>query len=391
MKTDNPDSTHHICLISAHLPANLIPVLSERPACVHLVVSDDMKAMGQRFRKLLADHAIVCELHEGVPGTGLTELREYAENLVLQLTDQAPEARLVLNATGGTKLMALAFVEAFRQTDAEIVYTDTGRDRLESLTDRQQPVRELAHVLTVPVYLAAYGLTLRSAASDDDEWRAGAERRKALSKWLGQHAAELGDFLGVLNHRAQLALTGNGKTLASPEQRLDGLPHGRWREALGQFAEAGLLAWSGAERIVFPDADAARYCGGHWLEEYVWHLAGDERPDDVRAGVVGTWEGDRHQPSRNEFDLLAVHANRMLVIECKTVRFGRDLDSDTDLLYKLDSLGRNAGGLFGKVMLVSARSLSQTARERARTNHVSVIEAAGLKHLRQSIRDWMGR
>ncbi len=42
-------------------------------------------------------------------------------------------------------------------------------------------------------------------------------------------------------------------------------------------------------------------------------------------------------------------------------------------------------------MLVSARSLSQTARERARTNHVSVIEASDLKHLRQSIRDWMGR
>lgn len=384
--------TRHICLISAHLPANLIPVLSDRPERVHLVVSDDMKDMGERFRRLLADHAIACEVHEGVPVTGLTELHHYAEDLALALTEQAPETRLVLNATGGTKLMALAFVEAFRGLAADIVYTDTGRDRLESLTDKDRPVRSLAHVLDVPVYLAAYGLTLRSAASDDDRWRDDAERRKALSKWLGQRASELGDFLGALNRLAQLALSANGQELTAAEQYFNDVPRGRWREALGRFAGARLLGWpDAAGHIVFPDAGAARYCGGHWLEEYVWHVVHDEGPDDVRAGVVGTWEGDRRQPSRNEFDLLAVHANRMLVIECKTARFGRDLDSDASLLYKLDSLGRNAGGLFGKIMLVSARSLSQSARERAHTNHIGVIEAAGLKHLRQSVREWMGR
>ena len=149
-----------------------------------------------------------------------------------------------------------------------------------------------------------------------------------------------------------------------------------------------LVEWHDAD-IRFLSADAANYLGGLWLEEYVWHVVRNTKPDDVKIGVVGTWGGNKRAPARNEFDLLAVHNNRMLVVECKTSQFGEYEAKDADILTKLESLGRNAGGLFGRTLLVSARPLSEEARSRAASNHIAVIEAHRLGDLRSFVLDWM--
>jgi hypothetical protein len=101
--------------------------------------------------------------------------------------------------------------------------------------------------------------------------------------------------------------------------------------------------------------------------------------------VRGRWEGG----AENEFDVLAVHGNRMLFVECKTLRLGADEARDAELLYKLDSLGRLARGLFGVTWLVSAREPTAAMTERAREQRIRIIEAAQLPRLRQHVLDWM--
>lgn len=45
----------------------------------------------------------------------------------------------------------------------------------------------------------------------------------------------------------------------------------------------------------------------------------------MRCSVKGTWWGTaKRDAPRNEFDLLVVARNRMLVVECKTLRLGQD-------------------------------------------------------------------
>lgn len=382
----------HLCLISDNLPANLIPVLMDRPAQVYLLASGEMsrKGLTRRFQELLQKRGIAARVRENVPTAGLRELLDYARRFAGELTAAHADRAVVLNATGGNKLMALAFVEVFRERpNVEIIYTDTQHRVVESLTKQDHPTRPMPGVLDVPTYLAAHGLAWRSALSADPVWRSRAEARKPLSQWLAHHADGLEGFLGALNALARAALDKRGETLTAPAQHFQRPPRGYWRRAIERIAAANLIAWAGGAEIRFRDAEAARYLNGFWLEEYAWRIVRDENPDDVQAGVEGTWEGNRADPSRNEFDLLTVHGNRMLVAECKTARFGREERRDQDILYKLDSLGRTTGGLFGRRLLLSARPLPHSTLNRARSQGIEVIQGADLGKLGDYVRAWM--
>lgn len=385
-------SAVHVCLVSDNLLPNLIPILMDRPQRVCLIASEDMirKGLAQRFQALLNDHGIASTLYENAPATGLAALVGYAAGVAEELRSAHPGQAIVLNATGGTKLMALAFVEAFRTlAGVDIIYTNTSQRVVESLTNRAHVTRPMPGVLDVPTYLASYGLSWRRAASADPAWRAQAAQRRELSRWLAHQAGELQGFLGALNALARQALDEQGQVLVQAAQRFGSAPRGRWRRALERIAAAGLLDWRGGAAIRFRHAEAARYLHGLWLEEYAWQAVSDEAPHDVQAGVEGAWEGDRRNPSRNEFDLLVVHADRMLVVECKTGRFGRDAGRDQDILYKLDSLGRSTGGLFGRRLLLSARSLPEHVVVRAKSHGIEVLDADRLADLRDFVRRWM--
>ena len=242
-------------------------------------------------------------------------------------------------------------------------------------------------MLDVPLYLAAQGMTLRSSLSDDSGWRRRAGESKALTKYLGKKAGQLGDFIGQLNYLCNLALNENGVILQEPQQRFKTKPRGMWLDAVQKIAAAGIAHWDGELALEFPDAGSARYLGGGWLEEFAWHQAVDLHPDDVRMSAEGTWEGTTK--GRNELDVVMVHNNRLLLIECKTLKIGRDSHSDDEMLYKLDSVGDDVKGLFGEVILLTARAPSVAVRERARHHNIQLVGADRFASFQKDLSQWM--
>lgn len=349
-----------VAMVSEQTLANLIPALHERPDRVLLVTSAEMARRGldTRQSQLLRQHRIDAEIVPDAPDADLARIHEFALELLGRIKDRYPEAAIVLNATGGNKLMMLGLVEVFRG-DARVVYADTQHRRIETLpapraaaeSERARPMRD---VLDVPAYLRAQGFAYAGARSEDKhELATVVNQRKAAAKHLGGKAARLGSFVSALNALAAGALDPKGEGLRAPRQRFNRVSSDEWRDALAVLNRCAVLKWSGAEDIEFADADGARFCGGGWLEEYVWHIVRDAKPFDARWSVRGAWEGGR--AAENEFDILAVHGNQLLFIECKTLRHGAEQTKDADILYKLDSLGRNARGLFGASWLVAAR------------------------------------
>ena len=377
----------HICLVSAQLLANYIPIRMERPDQVHLVSSSDMQhnGMTERFQRMLQAQQIETVIHRDMPDSFLAAIHEYALELQERIKASVPDAHITLNITGGNKLMMLGMLEIFRPDVQRIIYTDTANNVIECLHDNTN--EPLAAVLGIPEYLLAYGATYRKAASDDQAWQIRIGQRKAASKYLATHAQALAGLIGALNLRANQALSDDGKTLVTPLQQLNDHPGGQWREALRILADSGVFQWDGSKLITFNDAETARYVGGIWLEEYVYHIARDAQPDDVRNSVEITW--DNSKKTRNELDVLLTHNNRMLVIECKTLRLGRDSQKDTDILYKIDSLGTDLHGLFGKTWLISAREPTPEMLDRANDRGIRILSPTHLKGLRQAILEWM--
>ncbi len=382
----------HICLVSDQLLPNLIPILMDRPAKVYLVSSDVMNAKekDKDLRRILRQQDIEVEMRRQVPSAGIEEIRKFARRLCGQILTKHRGVAVVLNATGGTKLLSMGFVEAFRREfeghPLRIIYTDTAHQVIESLVPTDQAVEHMRGVLDIPMYLEAQGMRLKDSACGDARWQDVALDRKQLTDYLVSNCEQLSELLGTMNglvHGTRgcpgIFLPG-GETLGDAKRRFKSRPGGMWRPALGKMASSGLIRWDGDKEIEFLSEHAARYLSGGWLEEYAWCCAKEVGFQDTRSSARCQWmrfSGD--DAPENEFDLLAVHNNRLLLAECKTGTFvGGDQQS---VVSKLESLGRNTGGLFGTSLMLSARTLPQNMRQRLKSLGIGFLEGGNLKDL----------
>lgn len=377
----------HICIVSAQLLANYIPIKMECPDYVHIISSSKMQADGltTRFKRMLDSQNIPYTVHENMPDFSMNEIHEYAVNLYEEIKNKTPSAQLTLNITGGNKLMMLGLLEMLKDDVHQIIYTDTSHDLIEFVHNRTY--KKLTSVLDVPQYLSAYGANYKKAVSADEQWLQAIKKRKKATKYLAENALELDSFISALNALVKNALSDDGKSLDDPTQIFNSSPKGKWREALKILVDSHILTWNQDKTINFLSVETARYAGGIWLEEYVYHIASDAKPDDVRSSVEITWDSSKN--TKNELDLLVVHNNRMLVIECKTLNFGKSSEKNSDVLYKIDSLGSNLTGLFGEKWLVTAREPTEDMKNRAKSQKVNIISPSELKRLREKITNWM--
>lgn len=393
----------HVCIVSDQLIPNLIPVLMEQPDQVWLLLSGVMqrKGLGRRFERLLQQKGFQVMLREGVPDAALATIREYSLEIATDLEEEGFD-RILLNATGGNKLLTLAFVDTFQsaldETVLRILYTDTRHNKLELLFPPKQNPVEMKSVLDVPLYLAAQGAKVRKVDSDQEFWSDQVRERRSVTYALAgllkrrQDAALLG-AINALSARSRETNARHQEKLVKPLQSFDEqkrIPSGRWAEMLRQFEAAGLVEWDGAYQLTFLTLDAARYLGGGWLEEYCWLVAQQSGFDDLRLGVEITWEegASRQEKARNEFDLLAIHNNRMLVVECKTANLFRDGAKDQDVVNRIESLGRSAGGLFGSSLLLSARELKKETCNRCATQSIHYLAEVELLDLDKNLMQW---
>lgn len=377
-----------VCLVSAQLLPNLIPVFMLKPSAVHLVVTDGMQTQAVRLQRILRLHDIHVTVHRNAPSAGMASIRAFAEELAVRLEGQCP---VLLNLTGGTKLMALAFVQVLPELlpGTEVLYTDTEHQVLESIVGSEPMTRPTEDVIDLDTYLMANGLRRRSSLCQDASWCERARQLKPLSKYLAAQSSGIGPFIGALNSAAEKALGREHEPIRALQ------PLKAWGAAapvLREIArpEYGLLEIVSEDTVKFCDEPASRYLGGLWMEHYAWWTLRDTGAAHCEAGVEVEWsDGVAGQRAPNELDVVAVHRNRMLLVECKTARFGNNVAKDQEILNRLESLGRNAGGLFGKAILMSAREIAPEMRSRAAAYRLPWFDCTNLRDFRKFAKDWV--
>lgn len=396
----------HVVLVSDQVLQNLIPILMERPDRVYLVLSAVMASRGaeRSLESQLRAGAVEIVRCTNCPDSGFHAIQAFANQVAKTVRNDCADAEIVLNSTGGNKLMSLAFLVAFRGIASRILYTDTAHRRIEllpsaaSVADSAGPdPMPMTNVLDVPAYLRAQGFQYRRSATDHPEWREAAAARKAACEFLGKRIAspQAQSFVGNMNRLAGQALEqlpgSHEERLAAPVQSFSRPPILLWKNAMTALREAGVVSWDpdsrAPEYFRFNDVGAARFIRGGWLEEYAFHVLRDAGVYDVRLGVEGVWDSD--PTMANEFDVLACHMNQLLFIECKTLRY-HEGHNDNEVAYKLDSLGEDARGLFGSTWLLSAREPTETLTARARRARIRLVTPSEIQNLRELVKDWGG-
>lgn len=363
----------HFCLVSKQpLPA-LIPLFidKQRPAAVVLFISSDMKVAARRLSAVISSLGCrVDEVHDVSP----YEIEAIREAVIQKLIEY-DGAAVALNATGGTKVMALGAYDVFRQLDRPVFYVDTDNGRLINLHPR--PATDpLPPVINVKTYLRSYGyqVAAESSPSIRPDYR-------PLTEHLVRHVGRLAHAIGTLNYYAFQAEESCRVALADPlKPDLCAL--------LGMLEEKGLLS-HGEHEIVFRDEEARAFVNGGWLEDHVAAVALELKREglvhDLRKNLVVESAGG----IRNELDLAFTAHNKLHLVECKTKNFAR-LNRADDVAYKLDTLTDLMGGTFGKAMLVTYRRLNHHDLKRCAESGIQVVEGGRIGHLKQVLRDWIG-
>lgn len=374
----------HVCIATGQNLANLIPAIQLQASEVAILETPEMRASAENLKAALKSRGIAAKR---LPFDDSTP--EAIVNSAQQVALELGEQPLVFNASGGHKLMTLALTDELRDLAGDnlhLLYCETRHDRLDWL--KPTPAMEdMTDVLKLEDVLFAQGYRIQTRGDRDVQWMADADSRASLTRTLGDGADKLARFFGTLNSLADKALN-EPEGPFRPRQEFTYTPGGNNADLLRDAQKLGLLAWDNDTEIVFAHADAARYFRGGWLEEYVWLKLRGLKPAEAAINLKIETVGAK---TDNELDAAIVHRNRLLIVECKTKRFGRDAGKDSDHIYKLAQLARQVGGLMGRGLLLSARPVDENLRKRARDNQVDLLAAEEVKNLVDYLKNWMGK
>lgn len=364
----------HVCLVSEQLLPNLLPVLDSktRPQEVVLLVTPKMRAAADRLKILL------CEAGCRVSITPIRAYRiEDIRESVLKVIASFSDLKLALNATGGTKVMALGAYGVFRDFDFPVFYIDSENEAVVSLSSPQQ-TSKLSDLLKIGTCLKCYGYEIISAGNP--ELHPG---NRKLYQALVDDIERWEQPLGTLNFLAGKSRNQLWCQLEASQTKNQSLT-----DLMALFHTAGHLNIDGG-RLIFRDEDSRSLVQGGWLEQYVYGLIeGLRRKQKVRDAAIGVVVKNR-RGTKNELDVACTYANRLHIIECKTANLRGEHSKGDDVVYKLDNLRDLMGGSYGRALLVSYHRMRPEDIKRCQDNDVSVVCGRNLQQLNKNLPLWL--
>lgn len=235
-------------------------------------------------------------------------------NRKLDEIDFSSFQQIIVNLTGGTKIITLSAYEYFKQLGADIYYvTGNGKEYIKIFPGRNRITKYFDQKITIKDYLSAYGFEPRQTDSSGisadyteyiyerflengflDHFNALIQLRKKRTsgiKDLSKASAEVHDFLSFIKFAP---LSDN--TLTSLE---------------------------------------IKYLTGEWLEEFIGHKIKQElnlSDEELMIGVVLNKETPTQQVNSvsdflgnesnkspdNEIDVMFIYNNKFFTVECKT-------------------------------------------------------------------------
>ena len=419
-----------LMLVSQEVMPNYLGFVHEPTAEVLLVVTPKMAARADALDALLA---AAPHPPQRIARASFADDADFAtqclqaQDLLAQLRQADPQP-IILNLTGGTKPMSVAFLEAARALQREgaavhTAYVDTQNARLDSFDSPSSPPRPMLGAVDVRAAVLASGKADAGCGSASKLMRNYMQRGPLHAQLL----ALPGDLIGKLNILAVLA---SGDKLSqthwldTAQPGLDGVqilhrgsadhgdfdrlartllgPLGALLTAHGVMREAPRVERDGAVRLAWRTPGEIDYLKGGWLEAHVAALIAVAAPDDWAADVQIGQDGDTGR--NNEIDAIVTCGNRTLLIEVKTANLDRKTSADDgsksnkaqDALFKLDSIGHDLARYFSANWLVSARALSNAGRQRADDKRIRLFApahngtaSAALREFEDALRKWV--
>jgi len=203
----------HVCLVSAQAAPNLLPTLDPllKPDQVVLLISGKMQPVADSLAAVLGELGIKVR---NVPITNEHDHSSF-EHTLLDIATTYEAHEILLNLTGGTKLMALVAQSVAVVARWRSFYVDVDTDTITWL-DRESPPQRLGEQLRLRHYLRSYGFELPEPRVRPQINRARRDLTQTLISqigsleapitqlnWLAQQAEEQRRLISPMNQQQQ--------------------------------------------------------------------------------------------------------------------------------------------------------------------------------------------
>lgn len=339
------------CLVSRQAMANVLPVFMLKPKNVLLLSTAEEKQCANNLEKLFVQKNIKVYRRDNLDAYDYKAFREVVrEELKKHGND------VILNLTGGTKLMALAARDAFAEFNRKIVYCDTEHKKLITIHPTYH-IEDLNAELTIEDYLRSYGYKIIDEKNINiDEYFKFfnfIEKNNLMSSFVNMYKKvrqkihmEIPKFT-EFNHDKRIKIT---RDLT--------------RDLKGFFIEYGN---SIKEKFFIPHSE---FKSGDWLEYYTYYLLSQNKNSQLKLGVKLINENG----VENEIDVMELKDYRLLLYSCKSGKKDNQFD-----LYQIETLRNITSGTFGKGIFVTANKQSAAFLKRAQELSIKVINVLETK------------
>ena len=244
--------------------------------------------------------------------------------------------KIVVNVTGGTKIMSHCVTEFFKEKpDAEVYYlTGSQNNLLQVFPKTKQSHRTLSCDLTLKEYVESHGFEMKesSLSGIDSTYTQG-----FLQVFLSFSDTER----AIINKLRDFRKPGKSLKINVVDGLLDVL--------------CKIDYPTNDEYLTLSKYDI-RYLTGDWFEEYIYRHIKQElnlSDDYIKTGITLTKQG-----TPNEFDVVFLWKGNLNTIECKTSIINKIVDEMNimnDTIYKATALQKNLG-LYSKFSIFTLSS-----------------------------------
>lgn len=329
----------HVCLVSEQTVPNILGIFHFKPEKVVFCTTkrmEDEQRTDSIINTLKLYGLDYSKKHERIVVD--QDCLEDCESKFEKVTSKYRNNRLIVNLTGGTKIMVLGAYNAFKDIAEQMIYTPIPKNEYLIVHPRQAECRSPVSLnlrLSVEAYVTAYGIKVDNR-NNIEQLKSNAKIKKEICRWMAEHYLEIEDILIELydklkDHRDDRHLTLKFNYPVKKQAEMDFLK-------MLNFQKGSIDMKLSKQEI--------RFLTGDWLSDFCFNELLDLSVDDCVTGI----ELISPKGAKNEFDVMFTKDNALYIVECKSLR--QRHDKEADILYKISAL-QHEFGLKVKGFLVS--------------------------------------
>jgi hypothetical protein len=367
-----------LCLAGEQLPANTLPLESPdiRPDVVYVAVTKGKKEKGLELIEQIKAMGIKTECLDVPNENSLHDMNLLFENwLLTHDTDN-----IIVNITGGNKIMSLAAYQVFNGFGFRCFYQTLQPNQLVWLDD-ESVISNVGEKIKLDRYLAQYQFKVKTKIELAEVPQTHKKYAHIVFKELKKNYDSTCKIISKLNaHTAKKPLT------PAELKRFSFLPE---EELFLQHLSHETDIFKLKGKAITTDSENDRQLvNGGWLEVLCADLMrAMESVRDISVSVEIYKSTQRAKASTNqELDVMAMLKQKLLIAECKTVNW-KNTDDSSQAIYKLSALS-DIGGLNTKATFISLYNLSDATKTRAAEHSIHIICGKDITSLDTQLLNW---